>query len=75
MSTLAEDYLNSRGGSPTTFQNCLTEGQRIGQAFFNALSEKDQERLRGTTRDPFYIEHGPALHKVIEWLLDTENKE
>lgn len=74
MLTLAEDYLKGRGGSVTEFQANLAAGQRLGQAFFNAASKKDQQRMRGTLNDPFYTVHGPQLHQTISWLLDTEEK-
>lgn len=72
MSTLAEDYLKGKNGSIEIFHEGLKEGQRLGQAFFNALSKKDQERVRGTLKDPFYVQHGPALHMTISFLLNTE---
>lgn len=75
MTTLAEVYLHGRGGSSAEYVARLNSGQRIGQAFFNSLSQKDQERLRGTIHDPFHFVHGPKLIKTIEWLLDTEDKD
>ena len=75
--TLAELYLQDRGGSLTHFYHQLTKGYRPGQAFFNALSEKDKERLRGTTYDPFYetANFAVVLERTITWLLDTEDGE
>lgn len=72
MSTLAEDYLEGYGGSVSEYRSNLERGQRIGQAFFNAVNDEDRELLRGTSHDPFYVQHGPALIKIIEWLLDRK---
>lgn len=57
MATIAEWYLdetipNGSGGS-AAFRKRLTDGQRLGQAFFNSLSGTDQAKLRGTFYDPF----------------------
>jgi hypothetical protein len=70
MSTLAEDYLAGCGGSVTSYRASLERGNRIGQAFFNALSEVDQARLSGTLDDPFYSEAQESVYKAIEILLD-----
>lgn len=72
MTILAEDYLAGYGGSPSEYRYNLKVGQRIGQAFFNALSGADQELLSGTTHDPFYSMHGPAVLRAIEFLLDSK---
>lgn len=52
--TLAVWYLEESGGNRAEYLVNLGVGQRIGQAFFNALSGNDQEKLRGTAYDPFY---------------------
>lgn len=75
---LAEDYLAGRGGSVYEFHYNMSEGQRMGQAFFNALSGTDQERLRGQINDPFYNDGpgtGQKIVNAIQFLLDTESKE
>jgi hypothetical protein len=43
-------------------------GQRYGQAFFNALDFEDQEKLRGTTSDPFYRDSLSAIEDAIDYL-------
>lgn len=52
--TLATQYLTDMGGDPKKYMTGLARGQRIGQAFFNALSESDQHKVRGTKYDMFY---------------------
>lgn len=77
VSTLAEDYLSARDGSVSDYHHGLDQGHRIGQAFFNALNLRDSRKLQGTVYDPFNApgrvaaEH--AVHRAIEWLLDTED--
>lgn len=72
MASIVELYLEERGGSPYEYNRNLEDGQRLGQAFFNALSGVDQERLRGTIRDPFYKLSERKLEEAIEWLLESE---
>ena len=73
--SLAELYLSGRGGSTLDYTRYLEQGQRIGQAFFNALSGEDQERVRGTIHDPFYHNSNYHIQRAIEWLLETEDEE
>ena len=68
--TLAEDYLNGNGGSVEEYHKYLAGGQRIGQAFYNALSTKDQERLGGSLADPFYSITQESVYQAIETLMD-----
>lgn len=70
--TLAEDYLKDRGGNTRAFYDALTEGQRLGQAFMNSLSQKDYLRLTGSIYDCFYKTKQEDIYTTIEWLLDTE---
>jgi hypothetical protein len=72
MATLAEDYLEGRDGSVNLYRHNLELGQRIGQAFFNALSPGDQKRLRATDFDPFYDNSSGVVYTAIEYLLGTE---
>lgn len=50
----AAEYLDEMGGSRVALINALADEQRPGQAFFNALSERDRERIRGSVVDPFH---------------------
>lgn len=71
--TLGEQYLIDRGGSIQSYHRYLEQGHRLGQAFFNALSRKDQDRLRGHILDPFNRAFNEQdLVKTIEFLLETE---
>lgn len=72
--SLASCYLDERGGSSIDFRQNLASHQRLGQAFFNSLSPKDAERLRGSLHDPFYLATPEGTIKAIEFLLDTEDK-
>lgn len=74
MATVIEHYLEERGGSVERYHRFLTGGQRIPQAFFNALSENDQQRLRGGDKDPFFKDGSDPVYEAIEWLLDTEDR-
>lgn len=69
MTTLAEDYLVWSGGSVSEYHFNLTMDQRLGQAFFNALSGADQEKLRYTTYDPFNKFSSSAIETAINFLL------
>jgi hypothetical protein len=73
MATMVEHYLEKRGGSVQNYNRFLTDGQRIPQAFFNALSENDRGRLRGTDQDPFFKDGQGPVYDAIQWLLDTED--
>lgn len=77
MTTLAEDYLDGNNGSSEDYRRMLSKGQRIGQAFVNALSEFDYHRLTGSLYDPFYAEGSPfqvqsKVYEAIEFLMDNE---
>lgn len=68
--TLAEDYLGGFDGSVTNYRAALERGNRIGQSFYNALSETDRGRLSGTFYDPFHTDDTESVHRAIEFLLD-----
>lgn len=70
--TLGEWYLDQTGGAPAVrrYRELLASGCRIGQAFFNSLTNTDRERIRGTARDPFYRADSVSVHRAIEWLID-----
>lgn len=75
MTTLAEDYLDGYNGSSEDYRRMLSKGQRIGQAFVNALCEYDYNRLTGTLYDPFYADGSPfevqtKVYEAIEFLMD-----
>jgi hypothetical protein len=69
-----ENYLETRGGSVMDFYNYKAAGQRIPEAFFNALSENDQGRLRGTDQDPFFKDGYGPVEIAVAWLLETEDR-
>lgn len=71
MATVVEEYLELQGGSPENYRRNLSQGQRLGQAFFNALSEQDKGRLVGTMKDPFYSNEQDKVYSTIEFLIDT----
>jgi len=70
LKTIAEDYLQGRNGSIQEYHLGLARRLRLGQAFFNALSEKDQQLLRGTLRDPFHKNTSQAIEEAVVFLLD-----
>lgn len=71
VTTLAEDYLSGMGGSPSEYRWRLSNGERLGQAFFNSLSGTDQDRITGTIVDPFHKSDQDSLVRAMEWLLDN----
>lgn len=75
MTSLVEEYLELQGGSPEKYRLNLEQGQRLGQAFFNALSSVDQGRLVGTMRDPFYSNEQSKIIETLEFLIDTAPRE
>jgi hypothetical protein len=55
LAEVARKFLATGSGSVEYFEVYLMAGQRLGQAFFNALNERHQEMIRGNHRvDPFY---------------------
>jgi hypothetical protein len=66
---LARWYLQESGGDVTVFEQQLADGLRHGQAFFNALTAEDQEKLRGSIWDPFYMEDPVASGLAITMVL------
>lgn len=71
MDTLATLYLREYGGYVGSYLQRLAEGQRVGQAFFNSLSDADQNALQGTRHDPFYGGQDET-YQAIEFLLDRK---
>lgn len=68
--SLIKAYLQEFGGNYYGYRQWTEYGhQRPGQAFFNALSHQDQSRLRGSIRDPFYMDKISEVENVIEWLI------
>jgi hypothetical protein len=65
------DCLQYIGKTRHEFHDQLERGQRIGQAWFNFLDEKDQEKLRGSLYDPFYADAWPLVIKALRFLLDN----
>lgn len=65
--TIAGWYIKESGGDITGFSNSVRRGDTFGQAFFNALTSEDQEKLRGTVHDPF---HGgiTAVREALDFL-------
>lgn len=78
--SLAEDYLAGRDGDVKYFLRGLRAGQRLGQAFYNALSDEDQDRITIDKWEAKSLEDYDCFHdfdmksveRTIEWLLDTE---
>lgn len=74
--TLIPLYLKECDGDFDYFQHNLSLGQRLGQAFFNSLSQRDQAKLKGSLMDPFHWDDDDKvvarLEKVIERLLDSK---
>ena len=50
------------------FLDYRAKGMRLGQAFFNALSNKDKERLRATIADPFYSDSVDKVADAVVFL-------
>lgn len=69
--TLIEEYLKLQGGSVERYHEGLAKGQRLGQAFFNALSEHDQGRLVTTPHDPFYTNDQDKVYESLAFLIDS----
>ena len=76
--TLCEWYLHETWGGHSdgyraqrNFRERLAMGQRIGQAFFNSLPHEDAEKLRETSKDPFYFGMGKT-REAIDFLCSKE---
>lgn len=66
--TIAETYLSNFGGSVHLYRRYLSEGQRMGQAFFNCLVDSDQYKLSGTPHDPFHKNDPASIYDAIDFL-------
>jgi hypothetical protein len=67
---MARTYLDGHYGS-TEYFDLYQPTQRIGQAFFNSLSIRDQEAVRGRPKlDPFYDDS--VIPDTIAHLLHME---
>jgi hypothetical protein len=72
MATLGEWYLKeTRGQEGIDDYHYMLRTQRIGQAFYNALSSTDKTRINGTTVDPFYTDDNKSVTIAIEFLIDN----
>ena len=49
----------------------LTPHVRMGQAFFNVLSEDDQNKLGGSPADPFYYDDYAHVEAAIKFLEES----
>lgn len=72
--TLGELYLEAYDGSVQRYHEGLAAGHRIGQAFFNALSERDQLVLTGSDHDPYYSNEAKAVEKTVDFLVHRDVK-
>lgn len=73
MPTFAESYLKGHGGSPMKYRKELRNGKLLLEAFFEACSEEDKEKLRGTRFDPSTKRpFGPQLIQAVNYLLDAK---
>lgn len=62
---LALAYLSPEGFAYFRRETMETGRQRIGQAWFNALSPEDQNLLTGTMADPFYKDDWESV--LVAW--------
>lgn len=59
-------YLFESGGDVEYFHRNRKALQRVGQAFANALTDADREKLRGQVFDPFYDDENlPAALEAL----------
>lgn len=72
--TLAETYLSEFGGSVRNYRQYLSDGQRLGQAFFNSLVDSDQYQISGTPHDPFHKNDQASIHDAIDFLTRPTNR-
>ena len=66
--SLIEIYLSEFGGSVRFYRQYLSEGQRLGQAFFNSLIDSDKSKLSGTSHDPFHKNDKASIYDAIDFL-------
>lgn len=62
------DSPESETGSLLKLQLDLGRGHRLGQAFYNAVSDRDKALLQGTMKDPFFREDDEAVVIAIDYL-------
>lgn len=70
---LAHWYLKESGQS-YLYLEAEVKFQRLGQAFFNALSYEDQRRIRDTAFNPFYADGRAAEVVAIRAAVDFLTK-
>lgn len=71
MFEMIEWYLSESGGSVVNFHAYRSSDIRLGQAFFNALSETDKGRISRTLFDPFYKDSVSDVERSVEFLIDN----
>lgn len=70
---IIEWYLTYTDGGLIRYHRSLNSGQRIGQAFFNALSPEDQESIRGTIWDTFHNNEAWEVASTISMFLTRKH--
>lgn len=71
MFEMIEWYLSESGGSVVAFRAYRSSDARLGQAFFNALSETDKRRISLTLFDPFYKDSVSDVERSVTFLIDN----
>ena len=69
MSSIAA-WLEDHDGDPEQFVRWRSQGHRLGQAFFNALHERDQRRIQATPVDPFYSDDVREVRLAMEAITE-----
>lgn len=66
---LIKAYLEEFGGDWHHYVRSIARMRGRGQSFFNALSEKDQARTRGTYWDTFHTDSYERIEETIIFLI------
>lgn len=65
------DYLKECGGSEIVFREGVIDSKwRIGQAFYNALSRDDRDKIIMKPEDPFFSSEPNSIFLAIRFLMD-----
>lgn len=65
------NYLFDKNDSYRKYVRYMADGQRRGQAFFNALDKIDQDRLVNTDADPYQSDDRVSVIYAVIYLLEN----
>lgn len=68
----AIQYINPNGDVFSFLNYCRDNHQRKGQAWYNALGDRDRNELNGSLLDPFFSDDWAAVLVALVYLMDPD---